>query len=70
MKKIISLLFATLLSSFLIIGCGSSSGDSDEKAKTVSMPGSSTEQSTALASKDTKPVISGCDSGLEVPGCN
>lgn len=74
MKKTISLLFATLLSSFLIVGCGSSSSDGDNnKAGTVSIPGSSAKQSTALTSKDTtKPtkVISACESGKLVPGCS
>ena len=70
MKKTISLLFVALLSSFLIIGCGSSSSDSDEKAETLNMPGTSSKQSTAIASKDTKPVIAGCDYGQKMPGCD
>jgi hypothetical protein len=71
MKKIISLLFATLLSSFLIVSCGSSSDDGDKKVENVNIPGSSAKQSTALASQDTKPeVIPACESGKLVPGCS
>jgi hypothetical protein len=70
MKKIIYLLFVTLLSSFLIVSCGSSSSDDglDNTVKTVTLP-SGTEKSITLAS-DAKPeIIPGCESGLRVPGC-
>ena len=72
MKKIIALLFTALL----LASCGSSdgggSGDKNNNAGTVKIPGSSSEKSTANTATSTKPttVVSGCKSGILVPGCS